>query len=155
MATNRRDQIRMDDDEVTAFIEEQKSLQVACLDADGSPHLSTLWFALVDGRLAFITYTRSQKVVNLHRDPRITVLLEDGTEYGSLRGVMVKGRAMLHESGPELIEVARAVVVRNNDGLPAEAVDAAAAQLASKRTAVVVEPDKVVSWDHTKLGGVH
>ncbi|MEO2164699.1 MAG: pyridoxamine 5'-phosphate oxidase family protein, partial [Acidimicrobiales bacterium] len=78
MANNHRNKIRMSDQEQTAFIEEKKSLQVATLNADGSPHLSTLWFALVDNKIVFETYTRSQKIVNLHRDPRITVLVEDG-----------------------------------------------------------------------------
>ncbi|MBC8195254.1 MAG: pyridoxamine 5'-phosphate oxidase family protein [Acidimicrobiia bacterium] len=151
MATNRRDLIRMTDDEVTVFIDGQKSLQVACIDRDGSPHLSTLWFAVLDKKLAFETYTRSQKIVNLRRDPRITVLLEDGLEYDKLRGVMIKGTATLVDDGDGLHRIARAVVERNQPGLDPEALDMAAAQLAVKRTGVIVEPTKVISWDHTKL----
>ncbi|MBL6924833.1 MAG: pyridoxamine 5'-phosphate oxidase family protein [Acidimicrobiia bacterium] len=151
MATNRRDLIRMTDDEVTVFIDGQKSLQVACIDRDGSPHLSTLWFAVLDKKLAFETYTRSQKIVNLRRDPRITVLLEDGLEYDKLRGVMIKGTARLVDDGDGLHRIARAVVERNQPGLDPEALDMAAAQLAVKRTGVIVEPTKVISWDHTKL----
>lgn len=152
MAPNRRDHIRMTEDEVTAFVEEQKNLQVACLDRDGSPHLSTLWFAVMDGKLVFETYTRSQKIVNLRRDPRITVLLEDGLEYSLLRGVMIKGTATLVDDDDGLHRIARAVVARNQPDLPADLLDAAAAQLALKRTGVVVEPGKVISWDHTRLG---
>ena len=152
MAPSRRDLIRMTEDEVAVFIEEQKSLQVACLDLDGSPHLSTLWFAVMDGKLVFDTYTRSQKIVNLRRDPRITVLLEDGLEYNLLRGVMIKGTAALVDDGDDLHQIARTVVARNQPDLPADLLDAAAAQLALKRTGVVVEPEKVISWDHTRLG---
>jgi len=151
MATNRRDLIRMTDDEVMVFIDGLKSLQVACIDRDGSPHLSTLWFAVLDKKLAFETYTRSQKIVNLRRDPRITVLLEDGLEYDKLRGVMIKGTATLVDAGDGLHRIARAVVERNQPGLDPEALDMAAAQLAVKRTGVIVEPAKVISWDHTKL----
>ena len=75
---SRRDRIRMTDGELAAFIAEQKSLQVACHDRDGSIHLSTLWFAMVDDCFAFGTYTKSQKIVNLRRNDRITLLLEDG-----------------------------------------------------------------------------
>ena len=75
MPSNRRDLIRMTDDEMATFIEEQKSLQVACHDQDGSIHLSTLWFAVLEGRLAFGTYTRSQKILNLQRNDRVTLLL--------------------------------------------------------------------------------
>ena len=89
MTTNRRDLIRMTDVDLAAFIEEQKSLQVACRERDGSIHLSTLWFAVVDDLLAFGTYSKSQKILNLQRDDRITVLLEDGETYETLRGVMI------------------------------------------------------------------
>ena len=102
MATNRRDKIRMSDDEMWTFIEEQKSLQVATIGQDGMPHLSTLWFARYEGDIVFETYTKSQKIRNLERDPRITVLLEDGIVYDKLRGVMMQGTAELH-TDPEAV----------------------------------------------------
>ena len=34
-----------------------------------------------------------------------------------------------------------------------EALEASFGRFASKNTAVVVEPERVVTWDHTKLGG--
>ena len=142
----------MTDDEVAVFIDSCRNLQVATLDADGSVHLSTLWFAVVDGRLVFETYTKSQKIVNLQRDPRITVLVEDGDEYEELRGVMIRGRAVLHDDPPDVHRLAREVMVRNQPGIPVELLDRAAAQMATKRTAVVVEPERTVSWDHRKLG---
>ena len=90
--------------------------------------------------------------MNLRRDPRITVLLEDGLEYNLLRGVMIKGTATLVDDGDGLHRIARAIVARNQPDLPPDLLDAAAAQLALKRTGVVVEPEKVISWDHTRLG---
>ncbi|MDP6323844.1 MAG: pyridoxamine 5'-phosphate oxidase family protein, partial [Acidimicrobiales bacterium] len=95
MSSNRRDLIRMTDEEMRHFIEEQKSLQVSCMGPDGWPHLTTLWFAVVDQKIVFETYTRSQKILNLQRNPNITVLLEDGLIYEELRGVMIKGNAIL------------------------------------------------------------
>ena len=149
----KRDQIRMTDDELWKFIEERKSLQVATIGADGAPHLTTLWFAIVDGEIAFETFSKSQKIVNLRRDPRIAVLLEDGAKYNELRGVAINGRALLH-SDPALVHpYALAVMRRNQPEIPAEQLEAAAKVLASKRTAVVVKPEKIVSWDHRKLSG--
>jgi len=153
MNSNRRDLIRMTDEEMRLFIEEQKSLQVSCVGADGWPHLTTLWFAVVDQRIVFETYTRSQKILNLQRNPHITVLLEDGTVYEKLRGVMIKGKAIL-ESQPENVEkYAKAVMIRNQPEYGEEILSEAAKQMSLKRTAVIVEPHEVVSWDHTKLGG--
>ena len=149
----RRDQIRMSDAEIERFIEERKSLQVATLNADGSPHLTTLWFAVVDGDIVFETFTKSQKVVNLRRDPRIAVLLEDGTRYDQLRGVSINGRAELHTDPERVHPYALAVMRRNQPEIPEEKLDEVAQVMAAKRTAVVVKPEKIVSWDHRKLGG--
>ncbi|MBC8364011.1 MAG: pyridoxamine 5'-phosphate oxidase family protein [Actinobacteria bacterium] len=145
----------MTDDEVEAFIEAKMSLQVGTIERDGSIHLSTLWYGIIDGRIVFETYTRSQKIVNLQRDDRITVLLEDGESYETLRGVMIKGRAILYSGDDDVVPVAEAVIRRNQPEVPEEHVAAAAVQMAAKRTAVVVVPEKVVSWDHTKLGGTY
>jgi len=151
MNKNLREKIRMSDEEIEKFIEEQKSLQVATLNSDGSVHLSTLWFAVVDEMIAFETYTSSQKIVNLKRDPRITVLLEDGLAYNNLRGVMIKGTSLLNAEPPEVQRIARSVIKRNQPEIPEELLDDAAASLAVKRTVVTVVPEKVLSWDHGKL----
>ena len=151
MKKNLRERIRMDTEEIEVFIEEQKSLQVGTINSDGSIHLSTLWFAVVDGLIMFETYTSSQKVVNLERDPRITVLLEDGLEYNNLRGVMIKGTSRLVSEPSEVKKVAREVIKRNQPEIPEEMLDDAAASLAVKRTVITVVPEKIVSWDHRKI----
>ena len=150
---SRRDQIRMTDEETAAFIESQKSLQVATIGPDGAPHLTTLWFAVVDGDIVFETFTKSQKSRNLERDPRITVLLEDGDEYENLRGVQIAGTAALHTDEATVHRLATEVMVRNTPGIGAEVLSDAAARMAAKRTAVVVKAEKTVTWDHRKLGG--
>ena len=153
MSVNRRELIQMTDDERHAFIEEQKSLQVSCIGADGWPHLTTLWFAVVDQKIVFETYTRSQKILNLRRNPNITLLLEDGIVYEKLRGVMIKGMARL-ESKPENVEkYAKDVMLRNQPELGEEILSEAAKQMSLKRTAVIIEPHEMISWDHTKLAG--
>ncbi len=145
----------MDEAEVVAFIEEQKSLQVGTIERDGSIHLSTLWFARIDKRVVFETYTKSQKIKNLQRDPRITLLWEDGDVYDQLRGVMIKGTARLVTDHSEVYPLALEVMKRNQPDIPEEVLEQAATQMAAKRTAVVVEPQKVISWDHRKLSGAY
>ncbi len=145
----------MTDEEIESFIDSRKSLQVGTIERDGSIHLSTLWFAVVDGKIVFETYTKSQKIRNLQRDDRITILVEDGLAYEDLRGVMIKGRARLVTDHAAVHPLALAVMRRNQPDVPDELLDAAAAEMSAKRTAVVVEPSKVVSWDHTKLGSTY
>lgn len=149
----RRDQIRMSEDEMWKFIEEQKSLQVATLNKDGSPHLTTLWFAIVDGALVFETYSKSQKIVNLERDPRIAVLVEEGETYDQLRGISINAKAELVTDKEKMHALALEVMVRNQPGLTREQLDGVAKKMAAKRTGVIVRLEKVVTWDHRKLGG--
>jgi PPOX class probable F420-dependent enzyme len=145
----------MTDEEMWKFIEERKNLQVATLGVDGAPHLTTLWFAIVDGEIVFETFTKSQKIVNLQRDPRIAVLLEDGIEYAEMRGVSITGNAELHTDPEEVHPYAFTVMRRNQPDIPEHQLDAAAKVMSSKRTAVVVKPERIVSWDHRKLGGTY
>lgn len=143
----------MTDEEMWTFIEAQKSLQVATINNDGSPHLTTLWFAVLDGAIVFETFTRSQKIVNLTRDERIACLLEDGLEYEKLRGVQFNGVAELTDDPAEVGRCATAVIQRNTPGLDDETAAEVGKAMARKRTMVVVRPDRIVTWDHTKLGG--
>ena len=144
----------MSDEEVWKFIDERKSLQVATLNRDGSPHLTTLWFAVMDGDIVFETYTKSQKILNLQRDPRISVLVEDGDRYDQLRGVTLSGKAELVTDPEKVHALALEVMSRNTPGVSKEQLDGMAQKMAAKRTGVVIKPTRIVSWDHSKLGGV-
>lgn len=149
-----RDVVRMTGPEVTEFLETQMKVQVATIGRDGAPHLSTLFYVLDQGRIAFWTYGASQKVVNLRRDPRITCLVEDGKDYFELRGVTVSGKARLLEEYDDIHALGSRVARRMADGadlgdVGRDLVD----RQARKRVGVVVEPDHVTSWDHRKMTG--
>src|SRR5256885_11017558 len=94
---NRRNQIRMNDEEIRAFLEEQRKLQVATIDHDGWPHLVAMWYVLINDQIVFWAYAKSQKIVNLWRDSRLTCLVETGEGYSELRGVPIKGRAIISD----------------------------------------------------------
>jgi PPOX class probable F420-dependent enzyme len=142
----------MTEEEISGFLEDQLKVQVATIGRDGAPHLSTLYYGLDAGRIAFWTYGSSQKVVNLRRDPRITCLVEDGEDYFELRGVSISGRARLLEEYDDIHALGSRVARRMAHGadlgdLGRDLVD----RQARKRVGVVVEPDKVTSWDHRKV----
>jgi len=146
-----RDLIRMSDEEISVFLKECKSLNVATLDKEGAPHLTTLWFAVKDGNFMFETYGSSQKIVNLRRDPRIAVICEKGTTYAELRGVSVKGKAEIIDGGAELEEAMRFIVQHNHPHLQGDELKERVTAMKQKRVVVVVHPDKIISWDHRKL----
>ena len=84
----------MSDDEITEFIERSRTATMATVLPSGRPHLVAMWYAVLDGEVWFETKAKSQKAVNLRRDPTITVMIEDGQTYNSLRGVSIDGRAL-------------------------------------------------------------
>jgi len=151
----RRGRITMSESEMWDFIETRKSVQVATLNKDGSPHLTTLWFAVVDGKIVLETFTKSQKVVNLKRDPRIALLFESGDVYDQLRGVSINATAELVGDFDGVHALHMAVLRRNTPQIPEETLDKVSAGMAPKKTAILVKPGHVMSWDHTKLGGVY
>ena len=151
----RRDLIRMSDSELWAFIETQKSVQVATINRDGTPHLVPLWFAIDDGAVILETFSKSQKVKNLERDPRITILFEDGDVYKDLRGVSISATAELVREVERVHDLHMKVLLRNTPEIPEHVLDKATRDMAPKKTAIVIRPEKVVSWDHRKLDGIY
>lgn len=149
----RRNAIAMTEAEIQAYLEEQRTLIVASLNRDGSPHLVAMWYVLVDGQIAFWTYGKSQKVLNLQRDPRITVLVESGQEYGDLRGVQIRGQAEITDGRETVQRVGEALRVRYSGRPLDEAARQDVARSGAKRTIITVRPETVSSWDHHKLGG--
>ncbi len=148
-----RDAVRMSEAEISAFLDAAHSLQVATIGKDGAPHLTTVWFAVHAGTILFETYGKSQKVVNLQRDPRTAVLAEDGRTYDQLRGVSINGTAEVIEDNPERTVLMRVLVDHHFPGQAAKSLDEMAARMAEKRVVIRVKPDKIMSWDHRKLGG--
>jgi len=138
--------------EVAAFLAAGRKLQLATANRDGSVHLVTMFYTLVDGRIAFWTYRSSQKARNLARDPRVTCLVEDGEDYFELRGVQVRGVAEPVDD-PTGVRRVGAAVAAGLPGVPGEAIETYVAAAAAKRVAYVVAPHRVASWDHRKLVG--
>ena len=156
-----RKDITMSPDEVRAFLEQGQTLQVASLHRDGRPHLVPMWYVVEDGKVVFRSFTRSQKIVNLRRDPRLSVLVERGEAYAELQGVMIEGLARLVDDPPYVLALygkmaaKYAMVGPEPKALSPEELEVAFGRHAAKNTAVVVEPSRVTSWDHTKLGGAY
>lgn len=144
-----RDLIKMTAAEIEAFLDGQKTLVVATIGRTGLPHLAPMWFAVLDGEIVFCTDRKSQKIVNLQRDPRCSVLAEAGETYDQLRGVHMEG---VTEFTPDLGRVVDAVVARNFGEVgDSEQEREALRKAMSRRVAVIFRPTRTASWDHRKL----
>jgi PPOX class probable F420-dependent enzyme len=154
---SRRDQIQLTDDEQRELLESQRVVVVSSIGLRGWPHSMPLWYVLRDWEVWTYTYAKSQKVKNLERDPRATLLIETGYEYGELRGVQIEAEADIHRDFDTVHVVARELAVRYSGDISSvegEAAEALAAQ-ARKRVAVRFKPRRIASWDHRKLGGTY
>lgn len=151
---SRRNLITMTNEEIQAFLQEERTLQVATLDHDGYPHLVAMWYVLADQQIVFWTYAKSQKALNLRRDPRLTCLVETGERYEELRGVQIKGRARIIDDRAAVQRYGEMIFERYTGPLN-ESMRAMVAAQAAKRIVVLIEPVEIVSWDHHKLGGVY
>jgi PPOX class probable F420-dependent enzyme len=156
-----RKDITMSPGEIQDFLTSGHTLQVATNGHDGRPHLAPMWYVVEEGKVVFRSFTKSQKIVNLQRDPRLTVLVERGLGYAELQGVMIRGSATLVDDPAYVLRLygrlaAKYAMVGDEPvDLDPEALEAAFGRFAPKNTAVVVEPEKITSWDHTKLGGAY
>ena len=151
----RRDAIKMTEDEMKTFLEEQRVVNIATIGPDGNIHLVAMWFSLRNGNIAFETFAKSQKVQNLRRDSRITALIEDGNDYNELRGLEIVGKGIVYDDAEILAGVAQDVVRKYMEFDKEEDVVAIAEAMARNRVAIEIVPEKIVSWDHNKLGGTY
>jgi PPOX class probable F420-dependent enzyme len=154
---SRRDQIKLTDEELADLLDTERVVVVASQGHRGWPHVMPLWYVPRDGEIWIWTYAKSQKVKNLERDPRATLLIETGVEYGELRGVQIEAEAELVRDTDEIVEFAKELTIRYGEGIESVEGDAAAALQAQapKRVAIHFRPKRVASWDHRKLGGIY
>jgi PPOX class probable F420-dependent enzyme len=152
---SRRGQIKLTEDERRELIESGRIVVVSSLGPRGWPHVMPLWYVPREGEVWVWTYAKSQKVRNLERDPRATLLIETGTEYNELRGVQIEAEAELIRDTDRVVEFAKELTIRYSEGISSVEGDAAAGleAQAPKRVAIHFHPRRVATWDHRKLGG--
>ena len=149
---NRRDLIRMTDDEVADYLQGRHTLNVATLGPGGRIHLVAMWYGFLDGDIAFWTYAKSQKIRNLERNPAMTCLVETGSTYDQLKGVELVGTGEVVTDRDAVQRLGENVYERYTAPVDDGAREIVA-MMGAKRAAVRLRVERVVSWDHTKLGG--
>ena len=153
---SRRAQISMSEPEAARFSRDQQTLIIVSNGHDGYPHPMPMWYAVDKaGRFLVSTFERSQKVMNYRRDPRATLLIEDGETYETLRGLVVKATAEILESEDEVLDAMVEIRLKGGDA-DAEAREKlreAVRGAARKRVILRFTPESQMSWDHAKLAG--
>jgi PPOX class probable F420-dependent enzyme len=148
---SRRNQIQMSHDEVRAFLAQQKVMTVGTIGPNGRPHLMALWYVPDDLGMTGWTYAKSQKAKNLERDPHATIQVESGVQYQELRGVMMECDVELDRDAKDY----GLALFNRYAGTLDESVTAMVEKQAPKRVGLRFTPTRIVSWDHSKLGGAY
>ena len=151
MGINLRPLISLTPEEMAAYLEECRTVQVATINRDGTPHLAPNYYVLIDGLVTFWTYGASQKIRNLRRDPRIACLVETSTRSEDARGLQINGTAEIVESREAVLDVGMRLRQRYGGAIDNEATRAQVAKRGAKRVVVKVHPLRCISWDHGKL----
>lgn len=147
-----RDVIRMTPEEIDAFLSQGQTMNCATINHDGTIHLVAMWYGFLEGCPALETKAKSQKVLNLRRDPKISCLVEDGDSYEELRGVEIVGRGEIVDDPDRMLELGISVFERTQNMEYRDELRPIVEQMLNKRVVVKIHVDRYVSWDHRKLG---
>jgi len=147
-ASPRRRQIQLSPAEQEAFFAANRKAALATLDKDGYPHLVAMTYGVKDGAFYMTSYAKAQKVLNIQRNPKVGLMVEAGGSYAELKGVMVRGECEIIE-GEDAVRDAWAII----SGPSATPRRRETNDSAAKRVVLKVIPHRIVTWDHTKLGG--
>lgn len=154
MSPSRRAAIQMTPEECRAFLETSKTIILSTIDGNGYPHSVAMWYVMDGDECLMTTYAKSQKAVNIRRNPKVALLVESGVTYDTLRGVLIRGLARLETDLDRCLDVLARVHRKMLGDQPPGLEEALRAQ-ARKRVIIRVAPVRVSSWDHAKLGGVY
>lgn len=153
---SRRDSIKLSEDEIRDYLATERTVIVVSNGKDGFPHPMPMWFYVDDeGRINCTTFGKSQKVLNLQRDPRATLLVETGFEYAELKGLAIYTHGDVIEDADLVTDTLARIQVKHRSGSEedVEAMRSAVAASATKRVLLRFTPERYVSWDHSRLRG--
>ena len=153
---SRRDSIKLSPDEIGEYLAHERTLIIVSNGHRGYPHAMPMWFYVDDeGRINATTFTKSQKVLNLRRDPRATLLVESGIEYAELKGVAIEARAEVIEDTELVADTLARISIKHGSGTEADVAQMrkAVSATATKRVLLRFTPEHYVSCDLARLGG--
>lgn len=150
----RRNAIQMTPQECEDFLRDSRTVVLSSIDPRGYPHAVAMWYVMDDGRVQMTTYAKSQKALNIQRNPKVALMAESGNTYDTLKGVLIRGRAELSRDVDACVQTLTRIHQKMSGSIP-EGIEEALKEQARKRVLITVFPERVSSWDHSKLGGTY
>jgi PPOX class probable F420-dependent enzyme len=150
----RRNQIELTPEERRQFLDDSKTIVLTTIDHRGYPHAVAMWYIMDGDTCLMTTYGKSQKTLNVRRNPKVALLVESGETYDTLKGVLIRGHAAVVEDVDACVSVLTRIHKKMMGSMP-EGIEEALKMQARKRVIINITPTHVSSWDHRKLGGVY
>ena len=132
-------------EELDGFLTQQRTVRLATVASDRRPHVVPLWYVWLNGALFMNSTVGNVTTENLRSHPRASGVVDDGDDYGSLRGAVLEGDVARAEGHPELHEVRRIWSNKYLAGAPLPY------DRWKGRIWLRLLPEKVTSWDFRKI----
>ncbi len=153
---SKRDAISMTDDELLVYLRSQRRLILVSNGINTYPHPMPMNYMFDDEeRFVMTTFRKSQKVKNLQRDPKVSLLVESGIAYDELKSVLAYAQAEIIDDNEEVLRTMMLLLTEETElsGNDLDLVKEQAKATAPKRVMLRFSAETYVSWDHTKLKG--
>ena len=149
-----RPDLSMTSEAIREFLSEPHVGVLSTVDRHGYPHSVGIYYALDGDDVRMWVYGKSQKVKNVERDPRCSILVEHGEPYVNLKGVLLRGEGRVERDFDTVFELGRIIYERYffpRLGVPlTDGPNERVRKQSEKRVSLVLTPKRVASWDHAK-----
>ena len=155
---SRRNQIELSEEEINEYLIKSRTIILVSNGKDDYPHPMPMWYAIDDKQCIYMTtFRKSQKVKNLRKDPKAALLIESGDAYQELKSLIIYTNVELIEEVEAIKDILEQIALQRGDMQENANEDIREGMLktAEKRIGMKFKPKRIVSWDHSKLGGVY
>ncbi len=148
-----RQYVAMSEQEIWRFLEAKTKIFAAFPMADGFPHVSPVWFCVIDGRIYLRTHDYKIKAF-LAQSGKVCCSADEGELYRDLKGVIIWGRSRIVTEGWLIDKIEEIMTEKykrqqwRGSEMPKEWV---AERRRERRAFIEVVPEKVSSWDNSKI----
>ncbi|MDG6941407.1 MAG: pyridoxamine 5'-phosphate oxidase family protein [Nitrososphaerota archaeon] len=139
--------------DIWRFVASKEKLYVAFSMESGYPHVTPMWFCILDGKLYLRTHDYKVKA-KLAGSGKACCTLDEGSRYVELRGVVIWGQTRVVKGGElvERIEKAMRTKYRDKQWRASEMPEWwVRERRAEKRAYVEIVPVRISSWDNHRV----
>ena len=127
------------------FLKSQKMLRLATIDSSGNPHIVPVWYMYANEKFYIGTNTKTKKVRNIKKNPKVSFCVDTGIKSPYIFGVMGIGRAKLILKTDRVESLAKKIMLRYFKNLKNQS-----AQQLLNQTDCIIEiiPKKITDWKY-------